>query len=159
MHFSSKWGHLNDLHLADPSYGRPGRVDVLLGVDIYADVLLHGRRSGPPNTPVAFEMKFEWVLAGKTGDLTITSTTTSHHVATISGDDVLRKFWEIEDTTPQSNLLLFIRFVVPLPKMTCVTFGVSASSFAANMSVKQNALDHAMEYPLVRTRHSMLMMG
>ena len=31
--------------------------------------------------------------------------------------------------------------------MTRVTFGVSASSFAANMSVKQNALDLALEYP------------
>ena len=33
-------------------------------------------------------------------------------------------------------------------RMTRVTFGVSASSFAANMAVKQNALDHTMEYPL-----------
>ena len=33
-------------------------------------------------------------------------------------------------------------------RMTRVTFGVSASSFAANMAVKQNTLDHAMEYPL-----------
>ena len=32
-------------------------------------------------------------------------------------------------------------------RMTRVTFGVSASSFAANMSVKQNALDLALEYP------------
>ena len=31
--------------------------------------------------------------------------------------------------------------------MTRVTFGVSASSFAANMSMKQNALDFAVEYP------------
>ena len=31
--------------------------------------------------------------------------------------------------------------------MTCVTFGVSASSFAANMSVKLNAMDHALEFP------------
>ena len=31
--------------------------------------------------------------------------------------------------------------------MTRVTFGVSASSFAANMAVKQNALDYAMEFP------------
>ena len=31
--------------------------------------------------------------------------------------------------------------------MTRVTFGVSASSFAANMSVKRNALDHALEFP------------
>ena len=31
--------------------------------------------------------------------------------------------------------------------MTRVTFKVSASSFAANMSVKQNSLDHALVYP------------
>ena len=31
----------------DPSFGQPSKVDILLGVDIYADVLLHGRQSGP----------------------------------------------------------------------------------------------------------------
>ena len=31
-------------------------------------------------------------------------------------------------------------------RMTRVKFGVSASSFAANMSVKQNALDHKLDY-------------
>jgi len=31
--------------------------------------------------------------------------------------------------------------------MTRVTFGVSASSFAANMCIKQNAQDLALEYP------------
>ena len=33
--------------------------------------------------------------------------------------------------------------------MTHVTFGVSASLFAMNMSVKQNTLDFASNYPLV----------
>ncbi len=32
-------------------------------------------------------------------------------------------------------------------RMTRVTFGIS-SSFAANMALKQNAIDHALEYPL-----------
>ena len=32
--------------------------------------------------------------------------------------------------------------------MTRVTFGVSASSFVANMCLKQNALDFAQEFPL-----------
>ena len=32
-------------------------------------------------------------------------------------------------------------------RMTRIMFGVSASSFVANMSVKQNALDHALEFP------------
>ena len=36
-------------------------------------------------------------------------------------------------------------------RMTRVTFGVSASSFAANMSVKRNAMDHALEFPKAAT--------
>ena len=32
--------------------------------------------------------------------------------------------------------------------MTRITFGVSASSFASNMSVKQNARDFSAHYPL-----------
>jgi len=32
-------------------------------------------------------------------------------------------------------------------RMTRVTFGVSASSFATNMAVKQNAIDYSLEYP------------
>lgn len=33
-------------------------------------------------------------------------------------------------------------------RKTRVTFGVSASPFAANMALRQNALDNAVEYPL-----------
>ena len=32
--------------------------------------------------------------------------------------------------------------------MTQVTFGVSASPFATNMAVRQNAIDHASDFPL-----------
>ena len=96
VNFNTKWNHLNNLHLEDSNFGQPNKVDILLGVDIYADVLLHGRRSRPPGTPVAFETKFEWVLTGKT-DIKTPSTVASHHVATISGDDILRKFWDIKE--------------------------------------------------------------
>jgi len=65
VHLNSKWSHLSDLHLADPDFGQPNKIDILLGVDIYTEVVLQGRRSGPPGTPVAFETKFGWILAGK----------------------------------------------------------------------------------------------
>jgi hypothetical protein len=32
--------------------------------------------------------------------------------------------------------------------MTRVTFGVAASSYAANMAVKHNAADYSMEFPV-----------
>ena len=45
--FDSKWEHLSDLNLSDPDFGQPGRIDILLGVDIYTEVLLQGRINIP----------------------------------------------------------------------------------------------------------------
>ena len=66
VHPDSRWNHLSDVKLAAPDFGRPGKIDILLGVEVFVDVLLHGQRIGPPNSPVAFETEFGWVLAGKT---------------------------------------------------------------------------------------------
>ena len=65
--FDLTWNHISDVPLADPTFGQPGHIDILLGVDIFADVLLQGRRTGPPGSPVALETKFGWVLSGSTG--------------------------------------------------------------------------------------------
>ncbi len=60
------------------------------------DVLLQGRRNGPFGTPSAFETNFGWVLAGRTNSHTTSPpSVAAHHVAVESGDDVLRKFWEV----------------------------------------------------------------
>ena len=59
--FDLKWEHLSGLSLADPTFGQPGRVDVLLGVDVFAEVFHEGRRTGPPTSPVAFETEFGWI--------------------------------------------------------------------------------------------------
>jgi hypothetical protein len=56
--------HLHGLPLGDPTFGSPGRCDVLLGVDIFQNNLLKGRRNCPRNTPVALETTFGWMLAG-----------------------------------------------------------------------------------------------
>ena len=63
--FDLKWKQLFDLPLADPTFGRPGRIDLLLGVDVFADVLRQGQRTGPAGSPVAFETDFGWVLSGR----------------------------------------------------------------------------------------------
>ena len=44
--FKAEWSHLSDLELADPGFGRPGRIDILLGIDVFVVVLLHGQQSG-----------------------------------------------------------------------------------------------------------------
>ena len=76
--FGSTWNHLNDIPLADPHSGCPGRIHLLLGVDVFTQAVLHGRRVGPPGTP-AFKTVFGWVLAGPTSQLTPESFATSRH--------------------------------------------------------------------------------
>ena len=62
--WDSKWKHLDGLQLADPEFGTPGNVDLLLGADTFSRVVLHGRRFGPSGSPSAFKTRFGWVLAG-----------------------------------------------------------------------------------------------
>ena len=132
--FSSDWNHLSDLQLADPEFGQPGRIDLLLGIDVYTDVVLQGRRSGPAGTPAAFESLFGWVLARRIDPDTVPTEFPSHHVSTSFDDDILRKLWEIEEgpgshsnLTPQERTIVQHfekhharkedgRFTVPLPR-------------------------------------------
>ena len=72
--------------LSDPDFGRPGRIDILLGVDVFVEVLMHGRRTGPPGTPIAFETLFGWVLAVKTDTCSLDCHIASHHASFITGD-------------------------------------------------------------------------
>ena len=89
-----QWKHLNGLHLADPHFSRPGKIDLLLGIEIFTEVLRQGLRSGPPGLPVAIETEFGWVIAGKLDSL-FTSPLSNH--ATVTTDEILQRFWEVEE--------------------------------------------------------------
>lgn len=144
---NSSWSHLHGLQMADPNFGRPGKIDILLGVDIFVVVILAGRRLGPPNSPAALESEFGWVLAGRTDSTTSPVLhAVAHHASLLSGDDLLRQFWVTEENpgsdaayTPdeQSVVQHFRdnhfrtdsgRFTVPLPrKPGTLTLGESRS--------------------------------
>ena len=107
VHNSSRWNYLLNLSLADPDFGIPGRIDLLLSADIYADVFLHSRQCGPPGTLTAFETQFGWVLTGRTNTHSVSLlSVASHHSTVISGDEILRMFWEIEKTLKISKTFL-----------------------------------------------------
>ena len=74
-----------------------------------------------------------------------------HRVALIA--DVSQLYRAIELVEEDKDLHRFVWRNSPTDpikdyRMTRITFGVSASSFIANMCVKQNASDYALEYPL-----------
>ena len=132
--FKPEWTHLSDLTLADPDFGQPDRIDVLLGIDIFVDVMRQGRRMGTSGSPSAFETEFGWVLAGETSTHVSEVSVTSYHTSVIHGDEILQRFWEIEEQpsdgsnlSPEERMVVQHfeqchsrtesgRFLVPLPK-------------------------------------------
>ena len=111
------------------------RQDILLRADIYAKVISHCWRNGPPGSPVTFKTKFSWVRAGKTNTSNLSyCNVTSHHVSVASSNELLRKFWEVEEKpqnhanlSPEKRIVVKHfeenhhrsntgRFIVPLPR-------------------------------------------
>ncbi len=97
----------------------------------FAEVMRQGR---VPGSPSAFETDFGWVLAGETSTCTSHFSIASHHASMVTGDHLLRRFWEIEEQPREHSSLSSEecsvvrhfdhhhshteggRFVFPLPK-------------------------------------------
>ena len=61
---SDEFEYLHDLDLADPSYNRPGEINMLLGVTVYADIRRKGFRSGGLGKPIAENSHLGWLIRG-----------------------------------------------------------------------------------------------
>ena len=97
VRFKQGWDHLKKIELADPEFGTPAKIDLILGADVYNSVIRHGRRSGPPGSPTAHRTALGWVLAGTVHASGLIKQTNTCCVSSLVGDEALRAFWEIED--------------------------------------------------------------
>lgn len=57
------WPHLEGLTLADPEFFTPNKIDVVLGADVYADIVLNGLRK-QKGYPTAQNTELGWILFG-----------------------------------------------------------------------------------------------
>ena len=69
---TSTWKIPNDIKLADEQFNQPGGIDLLIGADLFYDVLRSGRRTRPGNYPVLQETVLGWTLSGRTPVTTTT---------------------------------------------------------------------------------------
>lgn len=53
------WNHLKKLKLADPQYNVPDEIDILLGGDIWDEIVLPGLKLSKHGSPVATRTKLE----------------------------------------------------------------------------------------------------
>ena len=51
--FNRSGKHLPNIRLADPDFGTPGSVDLLLGAVVFIRPMLHGQRFGSSGSPSA----------------------------------------------------------------------------------------------------------
>ena len=131
--FDRNWRHLTGVCLVDPDFGIPGPIDILLGVDGFSHIILHGRQKGPSRTLSVLETRFKWVLSGTT-QVEYSQQRVVACFLSVSTHDFLKCFWEVEncefqgppltmDKQAVKNCFNFTytrdergRFIVPLPK-------------------------------------------
>lgn len=97
------------VELADPSYTKPGKIDVLIGAERFFEILKSGKYKSHENGPVFQETELGWVVAGQITDKTTTNvhtfvaqTANKEHVDPLQNQ--LAKFWKLEEITTTNRL-------------------------------------------------------
>jgi len=62
---SSDWGIPEGLMLADENFNRPNSTDILLGADVFFEVLHCDKKTRPGNYPVLQDTDLGWIVSGK----------------------------------------------------------------------------------------------
>jgi hypothetical protein len=87
-----------DIKLADEQFDQPGAIDLLIGADLFYEILRSGRQTRSRNCPVLQETVPGWTLSGRTPAVTTSSDT--RRTFLVRGDNSLEInlncFWEVE---------------------------------------------------------------
>ena len=96
--------HLKHITLADDRFDQPGRIDLLLGQDVFRHLFLDGKLKGArPEDPEAWQTVFGWTVMGTYNPHSQASTqqAITHVVASIEAnkesDAILARFQELEE--------------------------------------------------------------
>lgn len=76
---------------------------------MFAGVMCQGQQCGVPGSPSAFETDFGWVLAGEANSSAVPSELLAHHIIVDTGDDLLQKFWEVEEQPWECSIVRWLR--------------------------------------------------
>lgn len=100
-----------NIKLADPNFYQPGTIDLLIGADLFWDVLLCEQKSLGNNQPTLHKSKFGWLIAGciyqhKAHDIQCNNALTDHLVEEPNIAKLIQKFWELEDVPNASKPIM-----------------------------------------------------
>jgi Protein of unknown function (DUF1759)/Putative peptidase (DUF1758) len=93
------WGLPTDINLADPTFNQPGTIDLLIGAEIFFDLMLPQQRTRL-NHPVLQNTRLGWIVSGRV-QLAPEDESKPHESqhSFLRSDDILQRFWEVEEIT------------------------------------------------------------
>ncbi|XP_037928768.1 uncharacterized protein LOC119663185 [Teleopsis dalmanni] len=98
---TSNWAIPEGVVLADAQFNKPGPVDILIGVELYNDMVLPRRISLGNNYPMLQKTVFGWMVSGR-----ISGFSSSASICGVLTNNVeldLHKFWELEEIQQGSS--------------------------------------------------------
>ncbi|XP_011882106.1 PREDICTED: uncharacterized protein LOC105569897, partial [Vollenhovia emeryi] len=90
----------HNLNLADPQFNVSSKIDILLGAEIFWELLCVGQVKSSPSHPTLQKTRFGWILAGRLSNSLDSERNIRSFHASISNDqfqEQLSWFWQIED--------------------------------------------------------------
>nr|XP_043067306.1 uncharacterized protein LOC122321442 [Drosophila bipectinata] len=94
--------HLQGLHLADPTFSRPGHIDSLFGVDLIPYLLLPDLRKGASNQPIAQLTQLGWIVFGHSNETRVNVVTIRCHQTNL--DALVKGFFDLDQISSERTL-------------------------------------------------------
>jgi len=100
----NSWPIPKEIPLADPEFHAPGPIDVLIGVELYHDIVQTKVIRMGKDLPVLEKTVFGYVVTGRIGESVLTCAPTCA-VLTNKVELDLKKFWELEEVQEETKCL------------------------------------------------------
>ncbi|XP_032589276.1 uncharacterized protein LOC116804701 [Drosophila mojavensis] len=100
-----------NVQLADPQFQKPQRIDLLLGADIFFDILREGKIKGPDDSPTLQLTAFGWIVSGRCRTLNA-ATSSSTFISVVNDDTAIDSIVANSGSWKKSQIQL-IRICIP----------------------------------------------
>lgn len=94
---------LTGLKMADPEYHTPNKIDILLGADVYGQLLQEGLRKNTCGGIIAQATALGWIVSGTVSDSKEHSSNVVVMHSVIEENEILKKFWELENDPKEKD--------------------------------------------------------
>lgn len=82
----------------------PGSIDIILGADVYGQIIEEGIIKGDKNSLIAQLTKLGWIISDPSGSAASSNNKQSYHVSMDRAlYDLLHRFWELEEIPSRVN--------------------------------------------------------